>query len=98
MAVKPLSPEEARETLAIPDFVIEAINELIQENFTGRGSFILLRKQIVERVSSKTQAEFDSRWLNFEEMYRAQGWRVERDSPGYNESYETSFHFCPIKG
>jgi hypothetical protein len=97
MSVKPLSPEEARETLAIPDFVIESINELIQENYDGRASFTILRKQIIERIASKTQAEFDNRWLNFEQAFRSVGWEVTRDSPGYDECYETNWRFSPIQ-
>ncbi len=34
-------------------------------------------------------------WLNVEELYRAQGWTVTYDKPGYNESYPATFTFAP---
>lgn len=32
-------------------------------------------------------------YLNVEEVYRAQGWKVSYDKPGYNESYDALFRF-----
>lgn len=32
-------------------------------------------------------------WLNFESIYRDQGWTVKYDKPGFNESREASFIF-----
>jgi len=36
---------------------------------------------------------FDKGWLNVEEVYRAAGWAVEYDKPGFNESYSATFTF-----
>jgi len=36
---------------------------------------------------------FEMGWLDVEDAYRAQGWNVVYDRPGYCESYEASFIF-----
>lgn len=34
----------------------------------------------------------DHGWLDLEDIYRDEGWTVEYDSPGYNETYEARSH------
>jgi hypothetical protein len=36
---------------------------------------------------------FHRGWLDVEDAYRAEGWTVVYDKPGYNESYAASFTF-----
>lgn len=36
---------------------------------------------------------YENRWLDIEDSYRAVGWHVEYDKPGYCESYEATFTF-----
>ncbi|WP_407306564.1 hypothetical protein [Acinetobacter sp.] len=96
MTIKPLSPQEAKENLAIPDFVIEAVNDLIKENFNGNGSFNLLQKDIEERISSKTQATIVPNWISkVQQIYKSEGWNVEYDAPGYCETYKAYLRFSP---
>lgn len=44
-------------------------------------------------VDLKRQAVFQNRWLDVEYVYRANGWKVEYDRPGYNETYPSTFRF-----
>lgn len=38
---------------------------------------------------------FANKWLDIEDIYREQGWRVDYDKPAYNENYQASFTFAP---
>lgn len=96
---KPIRPDEiahAKET-TIPEQVFEAFNELIAEKFVNgyanvRQNDVMIR--ILEKMPNTTRREvFDRGWLNVEEAYEAQGWRVAYDKPGYNETYEAYFTF-----
>lgn len=92
MAVQPVSPKTAKKV--IPDFVIEAVNELINENLSLRG-FTIMQKHIIDRVKSKTDQDFDYAWLDFESVFEAAGWNVNYDKPAYCETYEPYFNFTP---
>ena len=98
MAVKAIGPDDIAEykSKVIPDFVLEAVNELLALNYVDGRATIYQRDIIslakVKRGDNMLQ-DFDNKWLNFEEVYRAAGWRVTYDKPGYNESYPASFDF-----
>lgn len=93
MSVKPISPQEIKKT--IPDFVIEAVNELIAEKVNDKNYATVLQKHIVDRVKSKTDQDFDYAWLDFENIFRDAGWNVNYDKPAYCESYDAYFEFSP---
>lgn len=95
MNIRPIRPTETKNE--IPDFVIEAVNELIQENMDSCQYATILQKTIKERILTKTDQDFKFSWLDFEQLYRAEGWSVEYDKPGYNESYEAYFKFSPLR-
>lgn len=97
---KPIRPEEIGEAQAqaIPDFVFDVVNKLIATSYS-HGSATLLQDAIVDAIvkvnpaTTKRGDVFAKGWLNFEEAYRAAGWAVEYDKPGYNETYPASFRF-----
>jgi|SRR5215217_4188967 len=95
---KPISPNEIAEAKksAFPDFVVETFNELIAANFSN-GSATILQEDAVALLMERGQVNrnqvFNMGWLNIEEIYRAEGWKVSYDKPGYNESYPASFEF-----
>ena len=93
MSVKPISPNEIKKV--IPDFVIEAVNELIAEKVNSQNHATVLQKHIVDRVKSKTDQDFDYAWLDFENVFRDAGWNVNYDKPAYCESYDAYFEFRP---
>lgn len=96
--VEPISPNDVKKV--IPDFVIEAVNQLIKEKWDGKMA-IILQDDIMDIISSddpeddkpSRQKVFDKGWLDFENLYREKGWNVEYDKPGYNEFYKACFIF-----
>lgn len=104
--VKPITPAQAHKQKAkapgIPDFVIEAFNELIAEKFDGKEARITIT-EATQRIKKKEfeyhghdrllLESFNKEWLNVEEVYRKNGWKVEYDKPGYNESYTGYYIF-----
>ena len=102
--VKPITPDEVvllKEAM-IPDEVIEAFNECIAENWKGSYA-IVKQKYVVEKIMKKFLAAnkdphikndiTDNHWLDVEDIFRAAGWEVKYDGPGYNESYDATFEF-----
>lgn len=102
--VKPISPQEVNHE--IPDCIIEAVNMLINKKWDGH-SVTIYQDEILEIVSVENPEPdyngdklprkeiFDNHWLDIEPLYRKQGWDVEYDKPGYNESYRAYFIFKP---
>lgn len=97
--IAPITPIKALQAKqeSIPDFVIEAFNELIIKGMNTSGSVCIKQKDVVALITSKQQissnAIYSSGWLDVENIYRSAGWNVEYDSPGYNESYDATFTF-----
>lgn len=92
-----------------PAYVFDGFNELIAQNFVGKSATIKQQDVIenilakanaglssdeIDGGAGLTLAELYKRgYLNVEEAYRAQGWKVEYDKPAYNESYPATFTF-----
>jgi hypothetical protein len=103
--IKPISPDNIASAKAdiFPDYVIESVNELIAANFSA-GSANFTQDEVIDAIMSKagdlTRAFiFSKGYLNFEELYEAQGWKVVYDKPAYNESYKANFTFIkPPRG
>ena len=101
--IKAITPLEARKGKVIPEFVLKAVNELIQEKI-GNSTIInfkqselmaklLMKKHIIMEDDLYIKLIYDHHWLDFEGVYRDAGWHVVYDSPAYNESYEANFTF-----
>ena len=101
--IEPIKPSEvvSLKSKILPDYVIEAINESIAENFLN-GRAKIEQTAIINKIMTKAAAQdiglsrnqiFANHYLDFEDIYRAQGWSVHYDKPGYNESYEANFVF-----
>lgn len=101
--IKPISPQEIKKK-ELPDSVIIAFNELLQEKYHNEKTITILQKDAVAKIISvsgrsdyrsmvSAQAIFDNHWLDIEDIYRDHGWKVEYDKPGYNEDYEAYFKF-----
>lgn len=102
--MKAITPQEARASQAqgkaIPDFVLGIVNALIEKHYKKSGFAIELREITAEilkheGLTDESQLPKDwKRWLDFEPVYRSQGWNVFYDKPGYNEdSYPSRFQF-----
>lgn len=99
MSVKPITPGEAlkRNPTTIPDFVLEAFNELIAEGVNERGSVTVHLKDAVARIKRKMPkgTKFNDDWLDVENAYQRAGWHVKYDQPcGYGgESFSAYYEF-----
>ncbi len=97
--IKPISPSEIINNLGkiIPPIVIQAVNNLLTKNYRGSQVTILqddIVNEIISLDSAYTKDEiYGNKMLDFEEIYRKNGWSVEYDKPGYNETYSASFKF-----
>jgi acyl carrier protein phosphodiesterase len=100
---QPIKPSEITKAkqAAIPDEVIETFNELVAEKWDGSSAtvrqtdavkaILAKRKPAIDRL--REQDLYDRHWLDVEDIFRAVGWKVEYDKPGYNETYEATFTF-----
>jgi hypothetical protein len=96
---RPIRPEEVV-CSGIPDNVIEAFNELIQENIRGKRA-VILQEEIIERILSKyyddpliaRETIYANDWLDIEDLFRDAGWRVVYDKPSSYDSYPATFTF-----
>lgn len=92
--VKPISPDQVGNGSHIPDEVFEVVNKLLQANWTG-SSATIKQKEVLDVLEAHYARDtaFDKGWLNFEGAYRAQGWKVVYDKPGYTEFYGAYWKF-----
>jgi hypothetical protein len=101
--VTPIRPCDVK--LIIPDFVIEAVNKLIQEKWDGDEArveqFAILNVICSEDPDDGKPSRsevYDKHWLDIEDTYRKAGWIVTYDQPTYgDEAFEPYFIFKPKK-
>lgn len=97
--MKALSPAEVKkqQVADIPDFVIEAVNQMLLKKFDGRKAIIRqpdLVKLICDNNQSVSEQDlYDNKWLDFESIFQKSGWKVKYDKPGYGEDYDAYFEF-----
>ena len=96
--VKPISPDElvAQKKKEFPSIVIKVVNRLLKEKWDGKEARIMqddIIKYIVQNSHYTKNEIFDKHLLDFEDVYRDQGWSVMYDGPAYCESYDPYFLF-----
>lgn len=98
--VKIISPAEAEKLKRerIPEFVLEAFNELLISNYNPNGTVITQEDVMVEIMNRSPddisrREIFDNGWLDVEPLFRENGWNVEYDKPGLGETYKAKFIF-----
>lgn len=94
---KPIRPEEvgAAKAVVIPAAVFDAFNAEIAARFE-HDTATVKQEAVVARLENggiSRREIFDRGWLNVEEAYRAAGWKVVYDKPGFNETGEAYFTF-----
>ena len=102
---KPIRPNEISVNLEkiIPDYVFEAVNDLLMENYRGTGSVNIKQDAIIAKIlvnpnTTITRKElFDKHYMDFESVYRDYGWKVFYDKPAYDENYDAYFTFSAEK-
>lgn len=93
---QPITPEQIKPSVSIPNKVIEVFNLLISANHRN-GSSRVLQKEVVNQlvaIGFDRNKIFQEKLLDVEGIYEEAGWEVEYDKPGYNEThYEPYFVF-----
>jgi len=101
---KPIKPGEvsALKKEMLPGYVMEAFNQCIAVGYDGHSAKVY-QGEVVARIltlaglagdNDLTRDDvYERGYLDVEPIYRAEGWDVHYNKPGYNESYEASFLF-----
>ncbi len=78
-----------------PDAVLESFNELLTQKFNGTPVIIKQDDVLALMIRKGLNREeiFEKGWLDVEGAYRAAGWKVSYDKPGFNETYDANFTF-----
>jgi len=100
--MKPITPSEAgiKKNEAIPDKMIQAVNELIVSHIDLGGNVTIPQEKIVERFLELTKGEisrreiFEKHYLDFEPLFKKAGWDIEYHKPCYGDSnFKEYFEF-----
>lgn len=96
--IKPSDVTLKKFSSVFPEEIFTAFNEMIAQAWDGRSS--TFREDAVLQLVALTlgvsrQRAIDLGALDVEPAYRAAGWRVTYDRPGYNETYPATFTFTP---
>lgn len=99
---KPIKPSEVagRRAETIPPEVIDAFNEAIVANWTGRSATVIQKEvaaMIASKLSCPLEMVYDKHYLDVESIFEAAGWTVKYDKPGYCETYDAYFEFSKGK-
>ena len=101
MKALPIKPEEVgkKKQSMIPNEVIEAFNFFIAKKWNGYSSKFK-QSEVISKILSLMGKDsgdsgflFDNYYLDIDEVYIEQGWKVSYDRPGFNESYPATFTF-----
>ena len=103
-----ITPEEAEKAKisSIPDYVFQAFNELLAENFAEYGT-IIYQHEVLKRIiniyphiienekDSIVNSLFVNHWLDIEKFYERAGWEVTFFQPSYYEDFDPYYKFIP---
>lgn len=94
---EPIRPEDVagHKIKVLPSEVFEVFNDLIARSFSN-GQATVMQKDVVDALVEKGFSKeqiFAQKLLDVVEAYRAKGWEVEYDKPGFNETYGAAFIF-----
>lgn len=102
--IEPIKPSDipVAKLYAIPESVIQVVNDILARRFVSSGGRVIIKqKEIVNELVANhgltASHIYSNDYLNFEEIYRANGWRVKYDKPAYCENYDAFFEFAPEK-
>ena len=94
----PIKPSEvvSKKASTIPKVVIETFNELIARHWNGATSTFKMQEAeilICSKLDCEPKYLYENHYMDIEDIYRAEGWAVYFDKPGYNESYSATYEF-----
>lgn len=98
-SIESSTPKEVEESVeyVIHPAIIQAVNELLKEEYVSGKSVVLLQKTIVKKAKSicKELTEkkiFDKHWMDFEPIFRQAGWKVSYESSAWCETYFDEYY------
>lgn len=101
-AIKPVTPAEALAAYEagknIPDFVVLAVNALINQHCHPNG-FDVSQEDVIAALlaaapsGTTRQQLFDCKWLDFEPMFRLEGWKVMYIKPDRGDTFSPYYQF-----
>ena len=102
---KVYSPEDVlkKRVETIPDYVIDAFNDLLTENYQEDETIIEQEDVIRKILEYSTDDEltrdtiFKKHYLDIENLYRNNGWEVGYKKPAFDERFDPHFIFKPKK-
>lgn len=104
-SVMPISRDEALKIRkenrnGIPDLVFEVVNDLLLTKPWKNNRIIITQDEILNKLTGdedcgklSRQTILDNGWLDFEDIYRENGWKVTYDKPGFHDTYRPYFIF-----
>lgn len=101
MTVKPITPDElpAHRLTQFPESVIQCWNDIIAEKWEPSAKISRVTQDdivnlIIAQHPSVSRVEvFNRHWLDVEDIYRAQGWKVTYDRPIYYAGEDFAAYF-----
>lgn len=95
MKTTPITPEEIKNVIEdiTPDFVIEAVNNLLKEKYRGEYIIKITGKEVLREILRCSPADiteeiiYEKKYLNFELLYEKYGWIIKWISPDLDESF-----------
>ena len=100
--VKPISPAEVLGVHDVPDEVRTVVNKLLVERYDGHNARLFRYEVVRQALAMMTKGGaivsrsdfFERRWLEFEQLYKEQGWNVVYDKPDKRgDEYEPCWTF-----
>lgn len=103
--MKVYTPEDVlkKRVETFPDYVIDAFNDLLTENYQEDETIIKQEDAIRKILEYSTDDEltretiFKKHYLDIESLYRNNGWEVDYEKPAFDERFEPYFIFMPKK-
>ena len=92
--INPISPNEIN--IELPDFVVQAVNNLLKEKYRG-GEVTLTAKEIItegKKIGGDAAMVdwYEKKYMDFEEVFEVVGWTVSYHSPDRGGSDFESFY------
>ncbi len=101
--ITPISPDEIMDNLdkIIPQYVILSVNDLLKQRFRDTGGVKMTVNEVVAKIQSRhnisKQSLLDNKYLDFEPLYRDNGWVVEFEKPDRDQSFDSYYYFTKKK-
>jgi hypothetical protein len=95
--IAPIRPEDVPQLkkLVMPPAVIETFNSIIAKHYlNGKSNFT--KDEVVKALEEKGMSRhdiYDNKWLDIEDLYRAEGWHVRYQSSGYSGDTKAMYYF-----